>query len=85
MAFGKDAFAEVIGTAGKNAPAGSEPIASLVKNAVDAYGRAYDTLARATQQAVETAQSNFASATEAAVDAVPATKGAAKARSKKSA
>lgn len=77
-AIDKEAFAEVIGTVGKNAPAGSEPIASLVKDAFDAYGRAYETIAKAARQAVESAESNFASATEATVEAVSAANDATK-------
>jgi phasin family protein len=84
-AVGKEAFAEVVETSGKNAPTGAEPVVSLLKNAFDAYGRAYDTMARATRQAVETAESNFASATEATVEAVSAANGASKAKPKKAA
>jgi phasin family protein len=85
MAIDKEAFTEVVETVGRNAPTGSEPIASLVQNAFDAYGRAYDTMAKAARQTVESAQSNFASASEAAAEAVSAANDASKVKPKKAA
>jgi phasin family protein len=69
IAQGNKQFAEVIELASKNAPTGSEPAMSMFKSAVAAANTAYDTVAKATQQAVDMAESNFDAATAATVKA----------------
>ncbi|HUL67921.1 MAG TPA: phasin family protein [Burkholderiaceae bacterium] len=70
IAEGSEKAAEFVEFAAKNAPAGSEPVVSLFRNAVAAYGTAYDTFSKATRQAFEAAESNLENATQAAVNAV---------------
>lgn len=70
MAEGNNKAAQFVEFAAKNAPAGSEPVLSMFKNAVAVCNTAYDTLSKATRQAFDAAESNFASATQAAVSAV---------------
>jgi phasin family protein len=62
-------FAELIEFAAKNAPTGSEPVVSLFKSALAAGNTAYDTFTKASKQAVEMAESNFAAATNATIKA----------------
>ena len=50
----------------KNAPAGSESAVALVKSALSAANNAYDSVQKATKQAVELAESNFHAAANAA-------------------
>jgi phasin family protein len=70
LAEGSEKAAQFVELAAKNAPAGSEPVVSLFRNAVAAYSTAYDTFSRATRQAFEAAESNLENATQAAVNAV---------------
>lgn len=72
-----------IDTASKNAPAGSETAVAMVKSAVAAANSAYDSLSKATKQAVEMAEANVAAATNVAVKT--ATQAANSARAKKAA
>jgi len=50
----------------KNAPAGSETAVAVMKSAITAANTTYETVHKATKQAVEIAESNFAAATQAA-------------------
>ena len=85
IAEGNEKAAQLVEFAAKNAPAGSEPVVSLFRNAVAACNTAYDTFNRATRQAFEAAESNMENATQAAVNAVtPDTEVAVKTRSRKS-
>ncbi|MCL9845188.1 phasin family protein [Ralstonia solanacearum] len=49
----------LIDNVSKNAPAGSESAVALVKSALSAANNAYDSVQKATKQAVELAESNF--------------------------
>lgn len=48
----------------KSAPAGSEPVVTLLKNGVTAANSAYEQVSKAAKQAVATAESNFTAATK---------------------
>jgi phasin family protein len=50
----------------KNAPAGSETAVAVIKSAINAANTTYETVHKATRQAVEMAESNFNAATAAA-------------------
>jgi phasin family protein len=50
----------------KNAPAGSETAVAVIKSAINAANTTYETVHKATKQAVEIAESNFNAATAAA-------------------
>jgi phasin family protein len=62
--------AQLVEFATRNAPAGSEPLVSLFKNAVAACNTAYDTFSKAAKQAFDAAENNLATATQAAVNVV---------------
>jgi phasin family protein len=62
----------------KNAPAGSETAVAVMKSAISAANTTYETVHKATKQAVELAESNIAAATSAASKAAQATTRAAK-------
>jgi len=70
FADGSSKVNQFVEFATKNAPAGSEPVVSLFRNSMAAYSNAYDTFAKAAQQAFEAAEANMTSATQAAVSAV---------------
>jgi phasin family protein len=53
----------------KNAPAGSESTVAIVKSAITAANNAYESVQKATKQAVEIAESNFQAAASAATKA----------------
>ena len=72
IAEGNSKAAQFIEFATRNAPAGSEPMVSLFKNALAAYNTAYDTFSKAAKQAFDTAEANLNSATRTAVNAVTA-------------
>ena len=55
-----------IDTLTKNAPAGSETAVALLKSTITAANTTYDTVHKATKQAVEIAESSFDAATSAA-------------------
>ena len=57
----------LIDTAAKNAPVGSETAVAMMKSAVAAANSAYDSLSKATKQAVEMAEANVSAASNAAV------------------
>jgi phasin family protein len=61
----------------KNAPAGSEGVVTFVKSAVSAANSAYDQVQKATKQAVEVAEANFAAASKSAVSGAARAKKAA--------
>ena len=67
-------FMSVVDTAVKNAPAGSENAVALVKSAVAAANNAYESVHKASKQAVEVAEANFQAMTTSAVKAASATK-----------
>jgi phasin family protein len=70
----------------KNAPAGSETAVAVIKSAINAANTTYETVHKATKQAVEMAESNFNAATAAASKAaVQASRSAAAAASAKKA
>jgi phasin family protein len=73
----------MIDTAAKNAPAGSETAVAMLKSAVAAANSTYDSISKATKQAVEIAEANVAAATNAAVKT--AGQAATSARAKKAA
>jgi len=50
----------------RNAPAGSETAVAVIKSAINAANTTYETVHKATKQAVEIAESNFNAATAAA-------------------
>jgi len=83
IADGNNKAAQFVEFATRNAPAGSEPLVSLFRNAVAACNTAYDTFSKATKQAFDAAESNLASATQAAVNAVTPETEATKAKPKK--
>ena len=53
----------------KNAPAGSESTVAIVKSAISAANNAYESVQKATKQAVEIAETNFQAAASAATKA----------------
>jgi phasin family protein len=61
--------------AARNAPTGSENAVSLMRTAVAAGNTAFDTVTKATRQATEWADANFAAAASAAATAVGAVNG----------
>jgi phasin family protein len=69
--------AELVDTAAKNAPAGSETAVAVMKSAVAAANNALESVQKAVKQATEVAESNFNSV---AANAVNATKTATKKR-----
>lgn len=70
IAEGNSKAAQFVEFATRNAPAGSEPMVAMFKNAVAACNTAYDTFNKAARQAFDAAESNLASATQVAVNAV---------------
>ncbi len=70
-------FADLVDSAAKNAPAGSESVVALMKSSVAAANNALESVQKAVKQATETAEANF---TAAATTATNATKQAAKKR-----
>jgi phasin family protein len=68
----------------KNAPAGSETAVAVIKSAINAANTTFETVQKATKQAVEMAESNFNAATAAASKAAAqASRSAAGAATKK--
>lgn len=62
-------FAEVIDTAAKNAPAGSETAVAVFKSAVSAANNALESVQKAVKQATEVAEANFNTVAANAVNA----------------
>jgi phasin family protein len=83
IADGNRKVSELIDFATKNAPAGSEPALSMFKSAVAASNTAFDTVSKAAKQAADWAESNFAAAASATVNAATAANDAVKAKTKK--
>lgn len=83
LADGNNKAAQLIEFATKNAPAGSEPVVSMFKNAVAAYNSAYETISKATRQALDAAESNFDAAAKAAATVVTAEPEATKSKGRK--
>jgi phasin family protein len=73
IAEGNNKAAQFVEFATRNAPAGSEPLVSLFRNAVAACNTAYDTFSKAAKQAFDAAETNLATATQAAVNVVTPT------------
>ena len=69
---GNRRVAELIDTAAKSAPAGSEPAVAWLRSAVAAGSNAFDSMNKAAQQAVEASESNFAAVAAAAGETVKA-------------
>jgi phasin family protein len=83
LADGNRKVSELIEFATKNAPAGSEPAVSMFKSAFAASNTAFDTVAKAAKQASDWAESNFAAAASATVNAASAANDAVKSKVKK--
>lgn len=69
---GNRKMADLIDFAAKNAPSGSEPVVSIFKTAVAAANTAFDTATKAARQATDWAESNFAAAASATINAAAA-------------
>lgn len=72
------AVTSTLDQAAKQAPAGSDVAVAAVKSAIAAANSAYDSIAKATKQAVELAEANVNAATTATVRAVGAASTTAK-------
>ncbi len=81
LAEANSKFMSLIDSASKNAPAGSETAVAMMKSALAAANSAYDSLSKASKQAVEMTEANVTAATNAAVKT--ATQAGNAARSKK--
>lgn len=66
-------FMNVVDTAVKNAPAGTENAVALVKSAVAAANNAYESVHKAAKQAADVAEANFQAVTSTAVKATQGT------------
>jgi phasin family protein len=75
--------AQLIDFAAKNAPAGTESGVAAFKSALAAANTAYDTIAKATKQAVEMTEANLSAATNATMKATAATKQSVKSAAKR--
>jgi phasin family protein len=68
-------FTNLIDSASKNAPAGSETAVAVMKNAVSAANNAFESVQKAVKQATDAAEANFnavaATAADAAKSATP--------------
>jgi phasin family protein len=62
-------FMNIVDTAVKNAPAGTENAVALVKSAVAAANNAYESVHKAAKQAADVAEANFQAVTSTAVKA----------------
>jgi phasin family protein len=76
---------ELIELASRNAPTGSEPLVSMFKSALVASNSAFDTLTKTTKQAADLAESSFAAAASATVNAATAANEVVKAKIRKAA
>jgi phasin family protein len=65
-AAAQGSFGALIEAAGKNAPAGSSDGIALIKSTMATANRAFESLRKASFQAVETAEANYASVTKTA-------------------
>jgi phasin family protein len=73
-------FMNVVDTAVKNAPAGTENAVALVKSAVAAANNAYETVHKAAKQAADVAEANFQAVTSTAVKATQGATASVKAK-----
>ncbi len=69
LAEGQTTFMNLVDTAAKNAPAGTENAVALVKSALSAANNAYESVHKAAKQAAEVAEANFQAMTSTAVKA----------------
>lgn len=69
VAESNEKLTEMVETASKNAPAGSESAVALMKSALTAANSAYDSVSKATKQAVEMAEANMDAASKATTKA----------------
>lgn len=68
----QSAFAKLVDSAAKNAPAGSENAVAVMKNAVSAANNAFESVQKAVKQASDAAEANFNAVTSnAAKTAAP--------------
>ncbi|HEU0201663.1 MAG TPA: TIGR01841 family phasin [Burkholderiaceae bacterium] len=81
----KEKIDAMVEQAAKSAPAGAEPVISLIKSVVNASTSTYDTFTKAAQKAVQATESNFAAATDATLEAGNGAGEGGKARGKKAA
>ena len=70
-------FINLVDSASKNAPAGTENAVALVRSAVSAANNAFESVQKAAKQAADVAEANFQAVT---ATAVKATQGATKAK-----
>lgn len=69
VAESNEKLTELVETASKNAPAGSESAVALMRSALTAANTAYEGVSKATKQAVEMAESNMDAAAKATTKA----------------
>jgi len=67
-------FINLVDTASKNAPAGTENAVALVRSAVAAANNAFESVQKAAKQAADVAEANFQAVTSTAVKATQGTK-----------
>lgn len=65
-------FAELVDTATRNAPAGSETAVAVMKSAVSAANNAFESVQKAVKQATDAAEANFNAVAATASDATKA-------------
>jgi phasin family protein len=76
VADAQKSFINLVDTASKNAPAGTENAVALVRSAVAAANNAFESVQKAAKQAADVAEANFQAVTSTAVKATQApTKG----------
>ena len=78
LAAAQAKFTTAVDGAVKNAPAGTESAAALVKSAIAAASNAIESVQKATKQATDVAEANFQAMTQSAVKATQGTVKAAK-------
>ena len=78
LASAQAKFTSAVDGAVKNAPAGTESAAALVKSAIAAASNAMESVQKATKQAADVAEANFQAMTNSAVKATQSTAKAAK-------
>jgi phasin family protein len=78
VATAQSKFNSAVDSAVKNAPAGTESAAALVKSAIAAATNAMESVQKATKQAADVAEANFQTLTNTAVKATAAPSKAAK-------
>jgi len=72
LAGAQEKMTSLVDTALKNAPAGSENAAALVRSAVSAANNAYESVQKAAKQAAGVAEANFQAMTQTAANAAKA-------------